>query len=324
MVKSVTQNNGEATAEKWWYVYLWLGHPFRNRFLPCFAGMVMIATEELANSLPNIICLRDSGIVMVCKEVQNKKAYSSMSAMDSPMVMLFKEVHLAKAKLPMYVTDSPKLILFRDLHPTKACLPMWVTDLPKVMLSREVQFWKAYSSMSAMDSPMVMLFKEVHLAKATLPMCVTDSPKLMLSKNVQSSKAFSPIFLTDAGIVSRASWWELWKTALELFVALEGIFTAKLPDVGMSCFVAASTMLLVYATVTWDSALKNPAELRVSGSTLRTLRSIGSWQGCFSRSIAFKSRIVVVMGRSRVMTPPCKVFNLTSQDMAASQNLWQT
>ena len=28
-----------------------------------------------------------------------------------------------------------------------------------------------------------------------------------------------------------------------------------------------------------------------------------------------------MMGRSRVMTPPCRVFNLTSQDMAAKEPL---
>ena len=34
-------------------------------------------------------------------------------------------------------------------------------------------------------------------------------------------------------------------------------------------------------------------------------------------SIAFNSRTVAVIGMSRVMTRPCKVFNFTSQDIAA-------
>ena len=95
----------------------------------------------------------------------------------------------------------------------------------------------------------------------------------------------------------------------------------------MSSFVAASTSFLVYATVTSDSAQKNPAvssvsassmiEMSRSSSTFRILRSIGSRHGCCARSIAFNSRTVAVIGRSRVMTPPCKVFNFTSQHIAA-------
>ena len=98
-----------------------------------------------------------------------------------------------------------------------------------------------------------------------------------------------------------------------------------------SFFVAASTSFLVYATVTSDSAQKNPAassvsassmmELSRSSSTFRILRSIGSWHGCFVRSIAFNSRTVAMIGMSRVMTPPCNVFNFTSQDMAAKRKM---
>ena len=135
------------------------------------------------------------------------------------------------------------------------------------------------------------------------------------------------MWVTDSGIVSKTSWCEFWKAASEMFVTLEGIFTSTHPIVWMSFFVAASTSFLVYVTVTWGSAPKNPAassvsassmiELPRSNSTLRTLRSIGSWQGCFSRSIAFNSWTVAVITTSRVMTLPCKVFNWTSQDMAA-------
>ena len=135
------------------------------------------------------------------------------------------------------------------------------------------------------------------------------------------------MWVTDSGIVSKTSWCEFWKAASEMLVTLEGIFTSTHPCVWMSFFVAASTSFLVYVTVTWGSAPKNPAvssvsassmiELPRSNSTLRTLRSIGSWQGCFSRSIPFNSRTVAVITTSRVMTLPCKVFNWTSRDMAA-------
>ena len=94
----------------------------------------------------------------------------------------------------------------------------------------------------------------------------------------------------------------------------------------MSSFIAASTSFLVYATVTSDSAQKNPAassvsassmiELSRSSSTFRILRSIGSWHGCFARSIAFNSQTEAVIGMSRVMTLPCNVPNFTSQDIA--------
>ena len=80
-----------------------------------------------------------------------------------------------------------------------------------------------------------------------------------------------------------------------------------------------------------DSAPKSPAassvsassmiKLSRSSSTLRTLRSIGSWQGCFSRSLAFNSRTVAVITTSRVMTFPCKVFNWTWQDMGVKGQL---
>ena len=125
----------------------------------------------------------------------------------------------------------------------------------------------------------------------------------MLVKEVQSSKALSPMWVT-----------------------LEGIFTPKHPCAWMSSFSAASTSFLVCGTVTGDSAPTSPAsssvsassmiELSRSSSTLRALRSIGPWQGCFSRSIDFNSRTVAVIGTSRVMTLPCNVSSLTSQDMA--------
>ena len=113
-------------------------------------------------------------------------------------------------------------------------------------------------------------------------------------------------------------------------VRLQGIFAPKHLWAwmsSMSSFVAASTWSLVYATVTSDSVQKNPAassvsassmiELSRSSSTFRILRSIGSRHGCFARSIAFNSRTVAVIRMSRVMTPPCNVFNFTSQDIGA-------
>ncbi len=256
-----------------------LTHSSRSRFLPCLAGMVMIATETLLNTLFKV-CLNDSGIVMFAREVQPWKAASPMWVTDSGKVMLASERQFWKAPSPMWVTDSPKVMLGREVHPEKACSSMWVTDSPKVMLSREVHPWKA----------------------------------------------FLPMWVTDSGIVSKTSWCKFWKAAAEIFVALEGIFTSKHPCVWMSCFVVASASFLVYVTVTRGSAPKNPAassvsassmiELPRSSSTLRTLRSIGSWQGCFSRSIAFNSRTVAVITTSRVMTPPCNVFTWTSQGMA--------
>ena len=352
-------------------------HSCRSRFLPCFAGMAILAMVVTPNSLSKM-CLSDSGNLMLFKEVQFAKAFLPIFFTDSPKVMPFKEVQFAKAPLPMCVTDSPKVMLskhlqlakaplpmcvtdspkvmpFKEVQFAKARLPMCVTDSPKVMLSKELQYRKASSPMCVTDSPKVMLSKHLQFTKAPVPMCVTDapkvmlskeaqyrktsspmcvtdSPKVMLSKEMQFSKAESPIVLTDSGIVSRTSCFEFWKAPLEMSVTLEGIATPKLPHVWMSCFVAASTSFVVYATLTWDSALKNPSELSVSvssmievlrnSSTLRTLRLLGSRQGCFSRSIAFNSGTVVVMGSSRVMTPPCRVFNLTSQDMAAKRTSW--
>ena len=258
----------------------------RGRFLPCLAGMVMTATEtfHVHNALFKM-CLNDSGIVM-----------------------LTKEVHPSKAKFPMCVTDSPKVMFTKEVQSSNALSPMWVTDSPKAMLPKEVQFWKA-----------------------ELPMCVTDSPKVMLAKEVQFWKAHSRMWVTDSGIVTKTSWREFWKADGEICFRLQGIFTPKHPCVWMSLFVAASTSFLVYATVTRGSAPMSPAsssdsasfmiKLSRSSSTLRTLRSIGSWQGCFSRSIAFNSRTVAGVTTSRVMTLPCKVFNLTSQDMAPQGQL---
>ena len=195
------------------------------------------------------------------------------------------------------------------------------------MLAREVQHAKAWSPMWVTDSPKLMLAREVQPYKAPCPIWVTDSPHVMLARERQFSKAKSRMWVTDSGIVSKTSWCEFWKAASEMFVTLEGIFTPKHPCVWMSCLVAASTSFLVYVTVTRASAPKRPAassvsassmiELSRSSSTLRTLRSIGSWQGCFSRSIAFNSRTVAVVATWRVMTFPCKVFNWTSQDIAA-------
>ena len=231
----------------------------------------------------------------------------------------------------MWVTDAPKVTLAREVQLKKAPLPIWVTDSPKVMHAREVQFWKATSPMWVTDAPKVTLAREGQFEKAPSPMWVTDSPNVMLARDEQPSKAACPMWVTDSGIVSKTSRGEFWKAECEILVTLEGIFTAKHPSVWMSCLVAASTSFLVYVTVTRDSAPKSPAassvsassmiELSRSSSTLRTLRSIGSWQGWFSRSIAFNSRTVAVITTLRVMTFPCKVFNWTSQDMAAKGQL---
>ena len=141
------------------------------------------------------------------------------------------------------------------------------------------------------------------------------------------------MWFTDSGIVSKTSWREFWKAASEILVTLEGIFNATHPCVRMSCCAGASTSFLLYTTVTRDSSPKNLAEfsasassmieLLCSSSTFRILRSIGSWQGCFSRSIDFNSRTVSVVKTSRVMTPPCTVFNFNSNKMAP-KDLWRS
>ena len=268
---------------------------------------------------------------MLAREVQFWKAMSPMWVTDAPKVTLAREVQLKKAPLPIWVTDSPKVMLAREVQFWKATSPMWVTDAPKVTLAREGQFEKAPSPMWVTDSPNVMLSREEQPSKAACPMRVTDSPQVMPARERQFRKASSPIWVTDSGIVSKTSRGEFWKAECEILVTLEGIFTAKHPSVWMSCLVAASTSFLVYVKVTRDSPPKSPAassvsassmiELSRSSSTLRTLRSIGSWQGWFSRSIAFNSRTVAVITTLRVMTFPCKVFNWTSQDMAAKGQL---
>ena len=182
------------------------------------------------------------------------------------------------------------------------------------------------------DSLKVMLTKAVHPSKAHFPMWVTDSPKVMLAREVQFAKALSPMWVTDPAIVSKTSWCKFLKAALEMFVTLEGIFTPKYSAcVHMSCCAAASTSFLVYTTVTRDSSLKNSGpsivsasfmiELLRSSSTPRILRSIGSWQGCFLRSIDFNSPTVAGMRTSRVMTLPSTVFNFISMDMAPEGSL---
>ena len=199
------------------------------------------------------------------------------------------------------------------------------------MLAREAHPPKVQSRMCVTESPKVMLIREVHPWKALIPMQVTDPLNVMLAREVHPRKALLPMSVTDSGIVSNTSWGEFWNADWEIFVRLQGIFTPKYPCVRMSFFVAASTSFLVYVTVTRDSAPTSPAsssdsassmiELSRSSSTLRTLRSVGSWQGCFSRSIDFNSRTVAVIRISRVMTLPCKVFNLTSRVMAPQGQL---
>ena len=298
-------------------------------------------------------CVTDSPMAMLVKDVHSAKVSFPMCITDSPMLMLVKDAHPAKAPTPICVTDSPMLMLVKDVHPRKALSPMCVIDSPMVMLIKDVHRWKALAPTCITDSPMLMLVKDLHWKKAPCPMCVTDSPMLMLVKDVHPRKALSPMCVTDSPMVmlikdvhsakasrpmcfteplmvTKTSWLQSWKALLEISVRLHGIFTPTHLCVwmsSMSSFVAASTSFLVYATVTSDSAQKNPAassvsassmiELSRSSSTFRILRSIGSRHGCCTTSIAFNSRTVVVIGRSRVMTPPCKVFNFTSQDIAA-------
>ena len=246
-------------------------------------------------------------------------------------VTLAREVQPAKALSPILATDSPNVMLAREVQPANAPFPMLVTDSPNVTLSREAQFLKARPWMEVTDSHTVMLAKEAQLSKARSPILVTDSPKAMLAREAQPWKALFPMWVTDSGILSKTSWCEFLKAASEILVTFEGILTPKHPCASMSCFAAASTSFFVYVTVTRGSTPKNSGaligsassmiELLRSSTTPRILRSIGSWQGCFSRSIIFNSRTVAVIRTSRVMTLPCKVFSLTLQDMAPKGHL---
>ena len=128
-----------------WHQICTLTHASHSRFVPCLAGMVMIAMERLPNALVKM-CLNASGIVVLLRAVQPRKASAPIWVTDSPKVMLAREVQPRKAPCPIWVTDSPKVTLAREVQFEKAPSPMWVTDSPKVMLARELQPRKAPES----------------------------------------------------------------------------------------------------------------------------------------------------------------------------------
>lgn len=133
----------------------------------------------------------------------------------------------------------------------------------------------------------------------------------------------------DSFMATETRWVQSWKACHEMFVQIEGMFKWKNSRVWMPSFVAASTSFRLQMAVVMALASSSPAapnvwasstsmiELSRSSSTARSLRSIGSSAlGCFSRSMAFNSRRVVSITTSTEMTPPCKVFNSSSRDMA--------
>ena len=322
--------------------------PMRVRDSP----KLMLAKEVQFAKAPLPICFTDSPKLMLAKEVHPSKARSPMPVTDSPKVMLAREVQFANAPPPISSTDSPKLMLAKEVQFAKAPLPtcftdspkrmlckegqfakapsrMWVIESPKVMLAREVQFRKAFSPMCVTESPKVMLPREVQFRKALSPMCVTDSPKATLAKQVQFWKARSPMWVTESVMVTETRFSHVANALQEIVVQSWGMVRWKNPHVWTSAPVAASTSFLLYTTVATSSASNNPVmtsswESSISmiesfwiSSTLRIKRSIGSsppW--CFSRRMVFNSPRVVSNRTSRVMTPPCKVFNSSSRDMA--------
>ena len=108
-------------------------------------------------------------------------------------------------------------------------------------------------------------------------------------------------------LVTKTSWSQFGKAYPKFSVRLQRMFAPKHLCVWMSSFVAASTSFLVYATVTRDSAPKNPVASKNSQHMIELSRR--------------SSTVVIEM--SRVMTPPCKVFNFPSQDIAAKRRWTQ-
>ena len=260
----------------------------------------------------------------------------------------------AKALFPMLVTESGTLMLFRALHPTKAKSPMLVTESGMAMLSKDQQSAKALSRMLVIESGMLMFFKDRHFAKALSPMLVTESGMLifskdrhfakalspmlvtesgmaMLSKNKQSAKALSPmqlhpgkvissLDLLESGMTTFTSPQHPLKASSEICVTSWGIITPKGPAPFTSCRDAASISLLVYTTLTSDSAsnISNPTSFNVWASfskllpwnsfTMQIFCSIGSSQGYCSRSISFSCWTVWIVVTSRARTSPRKVI----------------
>ena len=117
-------------------------------------------------------------------------------------------------------------------------------------------------------------------------------------------------------------WGILWRHSLETSVTAWGIFTPKKPSELTSFLDAASISLLVYTTLTSESA-SNPTSFNVCASfskllpwntalTLRIFCSTGSSQGNCSRSPAFSCCTVWTSVTSRARTSPRKVMTFSS------------
>ena len=80
--------------------------------------------------------------------VKYAKASAPICVADSPIVMLIKDVQCAKEPSPMWVTDSPMLMLVKYVHAAKAKAPMCFTEPSMLTKTSWLQFRKAYLEIS--------------------------------------------------------------------------------------------------------------------------------------------------------------------------------
>ena len=291
-----------------------------------------------------------SGMLMLSKDMQRKKALSPMLVTESGMLMFFNELHPEKALSRMLVTESGMLIFSKDLHPSKAPHLMHVTESGMLtlfkedlhtataginaaeMISKDSHSAKALSPMLVTESGMAMLSKDLHPAKALSPMLVTEAGMLMLFNDMHPLKALSPIevhpvkaisslYILESGITTFTSVWHHLNASLETSVTSWGILTPKKPRELTSSLDAASISLLVYATLTSDSASK-PTSFNVWASfskllpwntaILQIFCSTGSSRGNCSRSLAFSCCTVWISATSRARTSPRRVMTFSS------------
>ena len=274
----------------------------------------------------------ESGMLMFFNELHPKKATGPMYSTESGMSMLSKELHPKKALLPMLVTESGMLRYFRDMHSAKAPYSMLVIESRMLMFFKDRHPTKAWSPMYSTESGISMVFKDSQSAKALPPMRVTESGMLTFSKELHPSKALSPmqvhpvkaissLYVLESGITTFTSSWHSLKASLETSVTSWGIITPKKPCKLTSSLDAASISLVVYTTLTSDSA-SNPTSFSLWASfskllpcntaTLQIFCSIGSSQGNCSRSPAFSCCTVWISATSRARTSPRKVMTFSS------------
>ena len=112
------------------------------------------------------------------------------------------------------------------------------------------------------ESGMLTFSNDMHSKKVLLPMLVTVSGMLMFSKELHPKKALSRMLVTESGIKTFTSVWHHVKASVETSVTSGGIITPKKPGEFTSFLDAASILLLVYTTLTSDSA-SNPTSFNV-------------------------------------------------------------